>query len=88
MGEELFIFDHVMGPEISQSQMYDTLVEPLIKKIFEGFQCTVMAYGQSGSGKSYTMGLNPDVSKLALVLAKMQNTELDQNIFDVLGIRR
>ena len=31
-------------------------MKPLIKKIFNGYNATVLAYGQTGSGKTFTMG--------------------------------
>lgn len=54
----MYVFDHVVGPNVNQLEMYDTLVKPLVQKVFEGFHCTVMAHGQTGSGKSYTMGMH------------------------------
>lgn len=35
--------------------MYKTVVEPIIPEVLAGYNCTVLAYGQSGSGKTYTM---------------------------------
>lgn len=57
-----FIFDTVLGPAVSQEQLYHSLIQPLIEKMLNGFHCTVLAYGQTGTGKSYTMGLQSDVS--------------------------
>ena len=35
--------------------MYKSVVTPLIKQVLEGYNCTVFAYGQTGTGKTYTM---------------------------------
>lgn len=35
--------------------MYKTAVEPIIEEVLQGFNCTVFAYGQTGTGKTYTM---------------------------------
>lgn len=41
----------------------------MILKLIEGFNCTVLAYGQSGAGKTYSMGLtvNNDASKAGMI---------------------
>lgn len=31
------------------------MVHPLIKQVLRGYNCTVFAYGQTGTGKTYTM---------------------------------
>ena len=31
------------------------VVEPLISQVMQGYNCTVFAYGQTGTGKTYTM---------------------------------
>ena len=40
----------------SQDSLYDRLkLTALIKKVIEGFNATIFAYGPTGSGKTYTM---------------------------------
>ncbi|GAB0094524.1 Kinesin-like protein [Sergentomyia squamirostris] len=56
-----FVFDHVFGPGSSQETVYGELVAPLIDKMLQGFHCTVLAYGQSGNGKTFTMGLHKNL---------------------------
>ena len=31
------------------------MVEPVVKEVLEGYSCTIFAYGQTGTGKTYTM---------------------------------
>eukprot|EP00043_Microstomoeca_roanoka_P016084 m.162729 g.162729 ORF g.162729 m.162729 type:complete len:129 (+) comp16388_c0_seq53:450-836(+) len=50
-----FSYDHVFGPEATQLDVYRTLVEPLLDEVLTGFNCTVFAYGQTGTGKTHTM---------------------------------
>lgn len=50
-----FTFDHVLKPNISQSELYETCVISLVRNLFEGYNSTVFSYGQTGSGKTYTM---------------------------------
>ncbi|KAH9814014.1 P-loop containing nucleoside triphosphate hydrolase protein [Melampsora americana] len=57
-----FNFDHIFGPEIdSQEDIYQSILQAndLIKGFLNGFNATLIAYGQTGTGKSYTMGTGP-----------------------------
>ena len=49
-----FIFDCVLAPPISNRAAFEQ-VEPLTQATLEGFNLCIMADGQSGSGKSYTL---------------------------------
>jgi hypothetical protein len=35
--------------------MFTNTAEPLISRFVEGFNCTILAYGQTSSGKTFTM---------------------------------
>lgn len=35
--------------------MFENTAMPLIDKLFNGFNCSMIVYGQSGSGKTHTM---------------------------------
>ena len=50
-----FTFDKVFGIESSQEEVYDYTVKRAIKKVVEGYNSTILAYGQTGAGKTYTM---------------------------------
>lgn len=44
--------------------MYDEVVRPLVSSVLEGFNCCVFAYGQTGTGKTFTMeGIRNKTSK-------------------------
>jgi hypothetical protein len=51
-----FTFDNIYGPEASQEQLYTECVSELVDACLEGYNATVLAYGPTGSGKTYTMG--------------------------------
>lgn len=55
-----FTIGKVFNSNADQEDLY-TAIQPLVKKFLEGYSCNVMAYGQSGTGKSFTMGLQSDV---------------------------
>ncbi|XP_062499722.1 kinesin-like protein KIF11 [Corticium candelabrum] len=50
-----FTFDKVFGPDSTQLEVYRTVVEPIVDEVLQGYSCTVFAYGQTGTGKTYTM---------------------------------
>ncbi|XP_068668252.1 kinesin-like protein KIN-5B isoform X3 [Aristolochia californica] len=53
--EKAFTFDKVFGPKSQQRSIYDQAIMPIVNEVLEGFNCTVFAYGQTGTGKTYTM---------------------------------
>ncbi|KAI9446436.1 kinesin-domain-containing protein [Lactarius indigo] len=48
-------FDLVFGPEADQSMIYQDVVHPMLDEVLLGYNCTLFAYGQTGTGKTYTM---------------------------------
>lgn len=53
--DRVFTFDKVFGPNAQQRDLYDQAVIPIVNEVLEGFNCTIFAYGQTGTGKTYTM---------------------------------
>jgi len=54
-GRKLFVFDRVFGPDVSQEGVWD-YVNDCVNAFTQGYNVSLLAYGQSGAGKSYTMG--------------------------------
>ena len=54
-GRKLFVFDKVFGEEVLQDGVWEYISES-VDSFLQGYNVSVMAYGQSGSGKSFTMG--------------------------------
>ncbi|CAH8387090.1 unnamed protein product [Eruca vesicaria subsp. sativa] len=50
-----FAFDKVFGPASQQKDLYDQAICPIVFEVLEGYNCTIFAYGQTGTGKTYTM---------------------------------
>ncbi|XP_052185435.1 kinesin-like protein KIN-5D [Diospyros lotus] len=50
-----FLFDKVFGPTSQQRDLYHQAVSPIVFEVLEGYNCTIFAYGQTGTGKTYTM---------------------------------
>ncbi|KAH1207806.1 Kinesin-like protein KIN-5D [Glycine max] len=53
--DRTFAFDKVFGPNSQQKELYDQAVSPIVYEVLEGYNCTIFAYGQTGTGKTYTM---------------------------------
>ena len=53
--KEMFSFDHVFGPEIKTETIFKEQVRELVHNALGGMNQTVFAYGQTSSGKTFTM---------------------------------
>uniref|UniRef100_A0A7S4V310 Kinesin-like protein n=1 Tax=Alexandrium monilatum TaxID=311494 RepID=A0A7S4V310_9DINO len=59
-GDLTFVYDRVFPWDASQKEVYDYAAMPIINSVLRGFNGTVFAYGQTSSGKTYTME-GPDI---------------------------
>ncbi|OMJ26006.1 putative kinesin-related protein [Smittium culicis] len=50
-----YTFDKVFGPDADQETVYQEVAMPILKEVLQGFNCTIFAYGQTGTGKTFTM---------------------------------
>lgn len=48
-------FDKVFGEKSKQIDVYNDLVAGQLNDVLSGYNCTVLAYGQTGTGKTFTM---------------------------------
>ena len=55
LASKTYTFDGVFGPDATQAEVYESAIEPIVLETLEGFNCTVFAYGQTGTGKTHTM---------------------------------
>ncbi|XP_007422416.1 kinesin-like protein KIF3C [Python bivittatus] len=63
-----FTFDAVYDATSKQADVYDETVRPLIDSVLQGFNGTIFAYGQTGTGKTYTMqGIWADPEKRGVI---------------------
>ncbi|KAI9821945.1 MAG: hypothetical protein M1827_002527 [Pycnora praestabilis] len=54
-GRKLFVFDKVFDEDVEQEGVWQYLNES-VQAFVQGYNVSLLAYGQSGAGKSYTMG--------------------------------
>ncbi|KAF7537623.1 hypothetical protein G7Z17_g12820 [Cylindrodendrum hubeiense] len=48
-------FDRVFSQAADQNMVFDETVKPILDEMLAGYNCTIFAYGQTGTGKTYTM---------------------------------
>ena len=53
--EITYEYDFVFGENSTQEEVYENTTASLIKQVVEGYSAMIMAYGATGSGKTYTM---------------------------------
>ena len=51
----VFNFDRIFPPTTSQEEVYNSVVSEIIDSVIDGYNGTVLAYGQTSSGKTHTM---------------------------------
>ncbi|KAF7181848.1 hypothetical protein CNMCM7691_001145 [Aspergillus felis] len=54
-GRKLFVFDRVFPETTDQNGIWEYLSDS-VSSFLQGYNVSILAYGQSGAGKSYTMG--------------------------------
>ncbi|KAH6695535.1 chromosome-associated kinesin KIF4B [Plectosphaerella plurivora] len=69
-GKKLFVFDRVFSSDVTQEGVWEYLHD-CVNAFVQGYNVSLLAYGQSGAGKSYTMGTSGP---------------LDQDDQDVMGV--
>ncbi|KAK3723829.1 hypothetical protein QZH41_019506, partial [Actinostola sp. cb2023] len=73
--EKRFQFDGIFPGFASNRQVYYQIGKPLIDAAFKGFNGTLMAYGQTGTGKTYTQMSQDGVCMLSVqkLFRRIQN---------------
>jgi DNA uptake protein ComE-like DNA-binding protein len=59
---QTYHFDNIFTDGAKQEDVYKDSVKLLVENVKGGYNCTVFAYGQTGTGKTYTIGTNPNVT--------------------------
>ncbi|XP_010543306.1 PREDICTED: kinesin-like protein KIN-10B isoform X2 [Tarenaya hassleriana] len=88
---ECYQLDAFFGQEDDNvKQIYDSEVKPLIPGTFQGFNATVLAYGATGSGKTFTMqgtdelpGLMPLTMSTVLSMCEKMGAKAEISYYEV-----
>ena len=66
-----FNFDRIFPPSSTQQDIYDFGVKGIIDSVLDGYNGTVLAYGQTSSGKTYTMQGEMDEERKKGIIPRM-----------------
>ncbi|XP_039140332.1 kinesin-like protein KIN-12C [Dioscorea cayenensis subsp. rotundata] len=55
VGDRKFTFTSVLGPESSQEDVFKLIGVPLVQSALAGYNASIVSYGQTGTGKTFTM---------------------------------
>lgn len=53
--KQAYQFDHLFSPESTNNHIFDSVVKNIVRSSMEGFHGSVFTYGQTSSGKTFTM---------------------------------
>ena len=75
-----FTYDKIFSSETTQKTIFEQVAKPLILAAFEGINGTLFCYGQTASGKTYTMEGVPSDENLRGIIPRMM-----QLIFEIIS---
>ncbi|XP_038682774.1 kinesin-like protein KIN-UB [Tripterygium wilfordii] len=76
---DTYEFDEVLTEFASQKRVYEVVAKPVVESVLDGYNGTVMAYGQTGTGKTYTLGKlgEEDMSSRGIMVRAMEDILTD-----------
>ena len=85
-----FTYDKIYPSETTQKTIFEQIAKPLISAAFEGINGTLFCYGQTASGKTYTMegipsdenlrGVIPRMMKLIFEIISSNSTDIEFSV--------
>ncbi|GLT84447.1 hypothetical protein SLE2022_026760 [Rubroshorea leprosula] len=72
---DTYEFDEVFTEFASQKRVYEVVAKPVVESVLGGYNGTVMAYGQTGTGKTFTLGKlgEEDTSDRGIMVRSMED---------------
>ncbi|XP_059220425.1 centromere-associated protein E [Stomoxys calcitrans] len=67
---EPFYFDHIFDQDATNQDIFDKMAKHIVHSTIQGFNGTIFAYGQTSSGKTYTMMGDDDNPGVMVLAAK------------------
>ena len=71
-GGKTYVYDGTFGEKSEQVPVWVSVGKPVVENVFKGYCGCVMAYGQTGTGKSHTMS-NMDRGQEGVVMQSMMH---------------
>ena len=69
-----FTFDHVYDWNSRQDNVFDDVAYPIIENVMDGYNGTIFAYGQTGTGKTFTISGVPKDAELKGIMPRTFDT--------------
>ena len=73
-----FTFDQVYDARHSQLEIFEATALPIVRAAMEGYNGTIFAYGQTGTGKTHTMEGKPESASERGIIPNAFNDVFDQ----------
>ncbi|XP_022861983.1 kinesin-like protein KIN-UC isoform X3 [Olea europaea var. sylvestris] len=85
---ESFKFDEVLSESASQKRVYEVVAKPVVESVLDGYNGTIMAYGQTGTGKTYTLGSvgKDDASERGIMIRALEDIITNASVSDTVEI--
>jgi len=64
---EMFTFDKVFSEDITTEEIFENEGKKLVLSAMEGFNVTIFTYGQTASGKTFTMRGGSDTEQPGII---------------------
>ncbi|KAF2282656.1 hypothetical protein GH714_043766 [Hevea brasiliensis] len=79
---DTYEFDEVLTEFASQKRVYEVVAKPVVESVLDGYNGTVMAYGQTGTGKTFTVGYlgDDDTSARGIMVRAMEDILADVSL--------
>ncbi|KAK1570833.1 hypothetical protein Q3G72_007754 [Acer saccharum] len=79
---ESYRFDEVFTETASQRRVYEVVAKPVVESVLNGYNGTIMAYGQTGTGKTYTVGRlgKDDASERGIMVRALEDIIADRSL--------
>ncbi|KAL5735028.1 hypothetical protein ACOSP7_032889 [Xanthoceras sorbifolium] len=79
---ESYRFDEVFTETASQRRVYEVVAKPVVESVLGGYNGTIMAYGQTGTGKTYTVGRlgKDDASERGIMVRALEDIIADRSL--------
>ncbi|XP_002511735.2 kinesin-like protein KIN-UB [Ricinus communis] len=79
---DTYEFDEVLTEFASQKRVYEVVAKPVVESVLDGYNGTVMAYGQTGTGKTFTVGHlgGNDTSARGIMVRAMEDILADVSL--------
>ncbi|KAK4804278.1 hypothetical protein SAY86_004095 [Trapa natans] len=79
---DTYEFDEVLTEYASQKRVYEVVAKPVVESVLDGYNGTVMAYGQTGTGKTFTLGRlgDEDTADRGIMVRAMEDIFADVDL--------